>query len=702
VTRPTGSSTAVGGQAALSRGLRDFLIQLSIALHRYAMYPDGHPSLAPTVEHVMGLLDELFHERETLSLGIARNQLVIEGVATDPKNPVLTELASRMHRHHIGAVVLRRGATHPELHEFLHAASQDPDRTGRPVGIDPRFRDEVWPHLRFYPLNYERLRFAGEDASADETETTRATRTRAAQLWLGLARAALASGQTTDARQRNGDDDLENTDPAVVAEAIRAHQRDAAYDQVIVGYMLQIADELKGGQVPESAALKRRVSKLVGDLDQGTLQRLLGMGGDSAQQQRFLLNAAEGMAADAVVQLIQAAAETNAQTVSHSMLRMLQKLARHAESGRGRRQATADASVREQVAKLIANWSLRDPNPDAYRAALERMSSASPVFISSVEARHLPEPRRILEMALETDAMGESVERAADELVSRGELKWLLETVRSAHAPAVTTALRTKYVTPTQLEEILAHDPVQANLLDELLPHLGIEAADPLLDALIAAESSQTRRLLIDRLIKLGPGIGPSLVARLGDDRWYVTRNMLALLGELPSLPPDFNADTYTAHPDGRVRREALRILLRSPATRERAICTGLADRDDHAVRLALTAAARGCPEEAIPLLVTRATTGSNADQRTTALRVLSTTGHPSALETLLRIAAPRRAWLGMKAPPKSREYLAALQALTRHADDPRARNALAVAAKARDPEIAQAAITPPDEALPG
>jgi hypothetical protein len=55
-----------------------------------------------------------------------------------------------------------------------------------------------------------------------------------------------------------------------------------------------------------------------------------------------------------------------------------------------------------------------------------------------------------------------------------------------------------------------------------------------------------------------------------------------------------------------------------------------------------------------------------------------------------------------MKTPPKSREYLAALQALTRHADDPRARNALAVAAKARDPEIAQAAITPPDEALPG
>jgi len=34
-------------KAALSRELGDFLIELSIALHEHAMYPEGHPSLAP-------------------------------------------------------------------------------------------------------------------------------------------------------------------------------------------------------------------------------------------------------------------------------------------------------------------------------------------------------------------------------------------------------------------------------------------------------------------------------------------------------------------------------------------------------------------------------------------------------------------------------------------------------------------------------
>jgi hypothetical protein len=700
-SEPAAASSRIGGAAAsgpstLSRELRDFLIQFSIALHRYAMYPEGHPTLGPTVEHVLDLLSELLSSRELLSLGVARNQLVIEGVATDPRNAVLTELASRMHRHHIGAITFRRGISHPELQEFLRSAARDPDRTGEPLGRDDRHADSRWRQLRIYPLDYERLRLVESDAPGGETEAGRTSRTQAAQLWLGLARAALASGpagpSAADRETPPAGAEIENVDPTVVAQAISAHQRDAAYDQVIVGYMLQIAEQLKAGQLPESAALRRRVSQLVSSLESGTLRHLLDMGGDFAQRQRFLLNAAEGMAADAVVDLVQAAAATSRQTVSHSLLRMLQKLARHAEGGPGRRQATADVSVREQVAQLIADWSLQDPNPDDYRTALQRMSWAGPAFTSAAEAVYLPEPRRVVQMALEVDVMGEPVQRAADELVKQGELKWLLETLRAVSAPTVTTALLGRHATPGQIERVLAQDPVPADLLDELLPYLGLAAADPMLDALIAAESSQTRRLLIDRLIRLGPDIAPAVRRRLDDQPWYVTRNMLALLGELSSLPEGFDATPYATHADARVRREALRILAREPATRERAICLGLADPDDHCVRLALTTAARGCPQAALPLLATRATAGSNPDQRITAIRVLAGTGHPAALETLLRIASPRRTLLGLRTPHKTREYLHALAGLNRFADDPRAREALALAARSRDPQIVQAA----------
>src|SRR5207302_4838389 len=103
---------------SLSRELADFLIELSIALHKHAMYPEGHPSLAPAAAGVTRRAEHLFEERTLLALGVARQQLVIEGVATDAKNPVLSELAGRLHRHHLGAVTFHRGRSEEHTSEL--------------------------------------------------------------------------------------------------------------------------------------------------------------------------------------------------------------------------------------------------------------------------------------------------------------------------------------------------------------------------------------------------------------------------------------------------------------------------------------------------------------------------------------------------------------------------------------------------------
>jgi hypothetical protein len=698
VTAP-GGTPGPASSTALARELRDFLIQFSIALHRFGMYPDGHPSLEPTVERVEATLAELLFSRATLSLGVARAQLIIEGVATDPKNPVLMELAARLHRHHLGAISFQRGVTVDELYAFFRLVAQDPERAGGAIGLDPGFRTKIhWPNLAAYPLNYERLQFTQDDAQLDETETSRATRTRSAQLWLGLARAAMAVGALDAVLGEREADALADTDPEVVARAIDGHQRDHAYDQVIVGYMLQIADELKSGQAAESVGLRKRVSELVSRLERTTLTRLLEMGGDAAQRRRFLLSASEGMAVDAVVDLVRAAGSAGEQTVSHSLLRMLQKLARHAEHGAGRRRLVADESIRDQIRQLIEGWSLRDPNPDAYRQALQRMSTSAPAFVTSSEAQFSPEPRRLVEMALELDTVGEPVDRAVDELVNRGELPWVLETLRFAYAPTAVDALRRRVARDDRIATVLSEDPINFPLLDELVAAFGPKAADPLLDGLAAAESSATRRALITRIVALGAGVEPAILQRLGDHRWYVVRNMLSLLGELPALPEGFDPGDHLQHSDGRVRREAMRLSLRDAATRDRAIMAGLRDQDDHVVRLALTAAGLNCPEAAVPLLVTRAISGSNTDQRVAAIRVLGETRHPSALSTLLRVAAPRRGLLGPKPPSKTPEYLAALTGLQRYLQDPRAREALAVAAQSRDRDVVRAAQPPHPE----
>ena len=338
-SRPTESQPPASGpgraaqekRAALPRELADFLIELSIALHKHAMYPGGHPTLGPAAEGVARRLDSLLGARGKLSLGVARDQLIIEGVATDPRNPVLHDLAERLHRHHLGAVSFTRGVSPAELEEALKLLAMDADRNADPVGLRTKDRVPRWPHLELYPLTFERLELVGgpEDAEGRESAVTGG---RGALLWVGLARAALASDEKekkekpppephafrpnqdkaealSDAeidaalsQARAGELEAAAAEPGQVAKAIESHERGTAYDQVLVGYMLQIAEDLKQGGAG-AVALKRKMSRLVTSLDQGTLERLLEMGGDKRQRRQFLLDAAQGMSADAVVDI---------------------------------------------------------------------------------------------------------------------------------------------------------------------------------------------------------------------------------------------------------------------------------------------------------------------------------------------------------------------------------------------------------------
>jgi hypothetical protein len=681
VNRPSESTDGKVERAALSRQLAEFLIELSIALHKHAMYPDGHPSLAPAATQVVERLHRLHNERATLSLGVARTRLVIEGVATDPKNPVLRDLASRLHRHQLGAVTFKRGIDVAELRDFLRGVAIEPDRAGEPLGTSTTETHSRWPNIGLHGLGYDRLRMVGSEGEEEEPSANRAE-----QLWLRLAQAALASDESAEAT---------DADPSVVARAIDQHARGTAYDQVIVGYLLQLAEELRTAGGNEAIALKQRMSELIERLDSTTLGNLLAMGGDRDQRRQFMLNASQALTADAVLEIVRAAssADEREQPISHSLLRMLQKLARHAEAGQPGRRTQADSAIRDQVQELIRDWSLRDPNPESYRRGLETMAGAAPAFAAATEARYPVEPKRIFQMAVEADATGDLVNSAVHTLISRGDLSWVLESLSDVKAVNLSTAVQTQVAAPETLERVLTKEPLDAAALDLLLHRIGTGGAEPMMSALIASESSQTRRVLLDRLVRLGGPVGELAVRHLDDPRWFVQRNMLVILSALPERPVGFNAADFLQHADSRVRREAIRILLAEPLRRERAICHAVADGDARTVRLGLSAAIERCPETAVSLVVSRTTAENPRDIRLLAIKALGACGNRVGLETLLRLVAPRRRLFRSKAPSRTPEYLAAIAALHQYAEHPGARHALAEAAKSSDPEVVRAAV---------
>jgi hypothetical protein len=672
-------------RAVLPRDVSEFLVELSIALHRHTMYPSGHPSLEPAVDGVVRSAARVLQHRDSLAVGVSRRQLLVDEVSTDSNQPVLRRLADALHRHHIGAVSVTRGVRATEVGDALRRLARDPERDGA-LGLAP---DGVtsWPHLKLHPLTFDRLAL-GDQGAAPDIGGLGPSRT--VDLWAGLARAALA----IDATDESG----EPIAPAAIARAINAGGEEGAYDQAIIRYLLEIAHELTTATAENAAELHEQTMELIAALDPATLRRLVRMGGDTEQRHQFVRDAVHGMAADAVLEIVKAAAAAGQQTISHGLLRMVAKLAIHAERGTPLARPHADREFRQQVGRLLDDWTLADPNPHAYGRVLERLAGSEGDGTPRSDQRiEPPASLRVVQMSLEADAYSPLAARAIDDIIKSGHLNELFELLATLppHAAATAERMLAKLTSPEAVSALLAQDRVDLNSLDALLPRLSLESFGPLLDAIGSSPSRAVRRRLLDWLSQAPVDIGALVIARLNDQRWYVQRNMLVLLQRSGRIPEGFSPGHWTRHNDPRVRTEAIRLQLALPAEKIEGVRAALNDEDPRVVRLGLAAIPHECPEDVIGRVIDWAVdTKASEDLRQFAVTTLGRFRDQSALNALLHLADGGRTWFGRpRLPAKTPVLIAALRALAdTWRDDALAARVRAVAARSSDPDIREAA----------
>jgi HEAT repeat protein len=167
-----------------------------------------------------------------------------------------------------------------------------------------------------------------------------------------------------------------------------------------------------------------------------------------------------------------------------------------------------------------------------------------------------------------------------------------------------------------------------------------------LMERLAVENDAQARKLLSDALIHRGPAAIPVLVEYLGDERWYVVRNAVAILGELRAQTVVAHFHPLLGHLDVRVRREAIRALTRIGG--------------NDAVEILLQIVQKGDP-----------------DLRPHALLSLGAMKNPAAIPTLLRIVEQPDPWVKMAEIKKeairalgeigSAEAIPALRAILKH-----------------------------------
>ncbi|HEU4827987.1 MAG TPA: hypothetical protein VFT04_02215, partial [Gemmatimonadales bacterium] len=638
-------------------------------------YPAGHPQLEASADRFVRRLDTLLARRESVTLGVARHQLVIEKVTTDPNNALLRDLARRLHRHRIASVRFLAGTSLEEIDGLLGALSADPNRGEGPLG--PRLsRIEPWPHIELIAAAYDKLALEADTGIAGDESASQRDR------WVELAQAAVAAEPPTPADE----------DSLIVADSGVAED-ELTYDRVVTSYLSQLAEERSGRVGAGESRLRQRVERLVKSLDPETLRRLLEAGADQAARRRAPLDSSRILAVDAVVEVLEAAAETPAHTISHNLLRLLHKLAHNAGRSAKPDETIADAGLRKNIARLLGNWALEDPNPGSYNAILEGMVRQSPTE-RIMDAPVPCEPATVIRMALELDCLGPSVMKAVDQLLERGELERVAMLLTKAPPSAAADALWDHIASPERLRAEFATERPDFAIVTLLVRRLGDAAAEPLIDALERATGRTTRAAVLRFLRDGGPGMRQAAADRLPDAPWFLQRNLLQLFTDPASWPGGFSPAPYAKSPDGRVRREAIKVMLQSRPHHTEGLELGLRDTDPRVLGMTLTSALEACPPSLIPMLDSVTTNEKlDVELRVMAVRAMVNTGASDALARLIAIAFPRRRWLPNRLAPKSPLVLAALAGICALGPtDPRVKWLITRARRDRDPEIRAAA----------
>lgn len=685
-------------KATLPRDLILFFVQFSVALNKSRAYPAGHPVLAAAIDVLIQNLNVLFQRRVMLTIGVSRGRLFVDGVGSDDDHPVLKDLSVRLHRHQLAAIQLRPGLKGGEFSELLHALAAETWRQGKPLGLEPL--DTLlgrWPNVSLEPLPLDQLELGDGTGSPAERQ--------AEKVWQGLAHAALLTAQEsagagepgTDREREGGAGEAAPLQGTVasgfeIAKAIKSRKRDKAYNRQVLDWVMKVNDKM--GDVVPGSTVHHAVGELFSGLNKKELRNLLSMGSQPEERPEILKRGARNLPVKTVLDLLDAAAGLSEKTMSVSLLRLLGKLADHVDSSKGPIVIGAEDVLRDSVRQLVGEWDEQDPTAHSHRDLLELLSRRGVAGRGGASGKSEAESLRVFQMALELGVSTPESQAALLEVRQEIGLAGMLDLVeRGTFASLGVDVVLQSISDPKYLGARLLDESQDVTQVERVLAHMGPDGVDPMLEALEHAESATRRRWLLRRLEQFGPLLGPRIAARLPGKPWFVQRNLLGLLATLPELPESFHPEEYTSHDDGRVRREAFKLLFANPEWRPAAIVRAAGDTDMSIVRLALSAALEQFPQDLPPRLLDHLSQRyKDQDIRLLAIRLLGKRPTTGGREWLMSRVAQKRGWgpfRRLRMEPKTPEMLGALVVLAQQfGQHPDVGEIMRLAQAGRDAEI--------------
>jgi len=191
------------------------------------------------------------------------------------------------------------------------------------------------------------------------------------------------------------------------------------------------------------------------------------------------------------------------------------------------------------------------------------------------------------------------------------------------------------------------------NEIQQMLLLLGEEAMKHLLNTLINTDESYSRRQIFNTLTMFGEKLRLEAEKRLDDNRWFVVRQMVVLLGEIGNVQSFDALKTSFSHKDIRIKKELLKVLGKISSNESRAFLLERLNEANPVLKLqAIVSLGMLKEQTAIEPLggiaLMRDFFNENTEIRKETVRALGLIGSDKAI-TILRDILKKRVLLGRK-----------------------------------------------------
>jgi HEAT repeats len=590
--------------------LTEAIIELNISRKNVGIYPPGHIQIANSIERTYQILQNMLEIRAEMTLGVAKDTLLVGQDYLDKKNPVYRDFALSLSQHEIASITFIRGLEKDELVRFQRILTTKPEEIRGSGGITKVMADADIPHIRIQSIDYDRFHFTEEQEIFKASARGKGDALSDSNVWQDfvthLSADSLAGpGQGVSAK------DAAQINPAELARLLNERKLDAnaaveSYDRIISSYVRGTAEKKQLTQ--EQSKTLANMNSLLRDLHPELRKQFLSVAFKNISARTGSPVEAEavigGFTDDLVIEML-GLANAEGREISPTLAGLVGKLAQArtddpAGPQRGKQtkpvQGSDDSAFQvEHMQKLFDREKYEEYVTDDYQTLLRHLSDGTTAaaveefpleeYIKSLQDEHLDfQIGRALLAFLEENIDEEDYKEFANKIVAlmpqfletgNFELLWrILEALRRHSTDKPLQGIRDCaleaskfFFDPEFITKALnAFDRWMREKGQEasgLIQALGPETIPGLMDIFCRDEAVGGRRVLFNLLCLFGDPAVREAHKRLRDPRAHTVRNLLIFIGRAGNALSIPQVKPLLRHQDPMVKIEALKILVK-------------------------------------------------------------------------------------------------------------------------------------------